>query len=738
MTPPLPSPETGKISRRTLIALAGVGAAGLALGVYATRPGEGPPNPGDAAFAPDAWLRIDVTGDITILVDRSEMGQGVTTALPMLLAEELDADWTRVTVAQAGANPAYTNALLPGGQLTGGSTSVRAAWTPLREAGAAARAMLVAAAAADWAVSPDSCTTARGEVVHAPSGRRLDYGSLAARAAEQPVPQHPDLKAPAEFSLIGRDVPRVDVFDKVTGRAGFGMDARPAGCLVAVVERCPVFGGTVAEYDAARAAAMPGVRRVVPIEQGIAVVADSYWQAHKARQALTVTWNGSGSDLDDQGVRDRLRESAAGEGRSARQEGDPETALAGAVTRLDAEYDLPYLAHTTMEPMNCTAHVRDDGVDLWVPTQFQTGPFWTGGGSRGVAADIAGVSPRHVTVHTTYLGGGFGRRSETDFVAEACQISKAVGRPVQIIWSREDDVRHDFYRPASHHRLSGGLDADGRPVAWTHRVACQSILARFIPGFVPEWATRLAGPLKGGVDPNAVEGARELPYAIPHLAVSFHRADLAVPVGFWRSVGHTHNAFVTECFVDELAALAGADPVAFRSELLAEAPRLRAVLELAAARAEWGTPLPEGRARGVATHASFGSYVAQVAEVSVDQGNVRVHRVVCAADCGMTVHPRTVRDQMESGIVYGLTAALHGRITVEGGRVRQSNFHDYRALRLDEMPDVEVHLVTSAEAPGGAGEPGTPPIAPAVANAVAALTGRRIRALPIDLTTVAT
>jgi isoquinoline 1-oxidoreductase beta subunit len=717
-----------ELSRRDFVGAGIAAGAGLTLAVSLEGCKEAFPEAGGAAFAPNAWIRVGADDVVTVIVDRSEMGQGVSTALPMLVAEELDADWSRIRYEFAPANEAYNNPLSLG-QLTGGSTSIRAAWRPLREAAAKARLMLVGAAAAEWGVPAARCRTENGAVL-APDGRRLGYGALATAAASQPVPERVTLKSAREFTLIGKSLPRLDTAAQVTGRTGFGIDAQPEGVLTAVVARCPVFGGTLRSFDPAAARAVPGVRHIVRIGSGVAVVAEGYWAAQQGRAALTLEWDeGSLATLDDAAVSARLTELTRQPGHLARKTG--QGAAAGAARFFEAVYEVPYLAHATMEPMNCTADVRPDRVTLWVPTQYQTGPKLLGGGTRGMAAKLAGVSMRQVTVHTTQLGGGFGRRAETDFVAEACEISRLVGAPVKLVWSREDDIRHDQYRPAARHLLRGGLGNDGMPIVWSHRIACPSIIAKFMPRWLPRFATHLAGPLKGGVDANAIEGAAEIPYAIPNLEIRYAQADLGVPVGFWRSVGNSHTAFAVECFLDELAALAGKDPVEFRRQLLTRSPRHLAVLNLAAAEAGWGTALPAGRARGVALHASFGSFVAQVAEVSLQENKVRVHRVVCAIDCGQVVNPDIVKAQMEGGIVFGLTAALKGRISLAKGRVRQSNFHDYPLLTMREMPVIDVHLVPSTFEPGGVGEPGTPPIAPAVANALFAATGKRVRKLPL-------
>ena len=721
---------TEDLTRRDFLRAGVAAGAGLTLAVSLQGCREAGPSSGAAAFAPDAWIRISADDVVTVVVDRSEMGQGVCTALPMLVAEELDADWSTIRYQFAPANAAYNNPLSLG-QVTGGSTSVRAAYRPLREAAAKARVMLIGAAAAQWGIPARGCSTANGEVL-APDGRRVRYGAVASAAAAQPVPQRVSLKLPGEFRLIGHSVPRLDTLEKVTGGAGFGIDAGPEGVLTALIARCPVFGGSLRSFDAAAALTIPGVRRVVRVSSGVAVVADGYWAAHRGRDALKLEWNeGALAALDDATVSARLEELSQQEGALARRTG--QGASATAARTLEAVYRVPYLAHATMEPMNCTADMRRGRVTLWVPTQIQSIPRVMGGGCRGVAAGMAGIPMPEVTVHTTHLGGGFGRRAETDFVAEACEVSKAVGAPVKVIWSREDDIRHDQYRPAARHALRAGLDSDGAPVFWAHHVVTPSIIAKFIPGWVPRFATRLAGPLKGGVDTSAVEGAADLPYAFPNLEVRYTRADLGVPVGFWRSVGHSHNAFAVECFLDEVAAMARRDPVDFRRQLLTAAPRHLAVLNLAAAQAGWGSP-PPGRSLGVAVHESFGSFIAQVAEVSVEGGSVRVHRVVCAIDCGVVINPDIVSAQMEGGIVFGLTAALKGKVTLQKGRVKQSNFHDYPLLTMREMPRIEVHIVPSTLEPGGVGEPGTPPIAPAVVNAVFAATGKRVRTLPIDLT----
>jgi len=705
--------SAAQINRREFLEAAGVAGAGLVIGFHLPATGRGRAAAA-APFAPNAWLRIGADESVLVVVDRSEMGQGVTTSLPMLLAEELEADWSKIRIESAPADKAYINPMF-GMQGTGGSTSVRAAFTPLRKAGAAAREMLVGAAAGTWGVDKSTCRAEQGAVIHTPSNRRLTYGTLAAKAATVPLPHDVPLKDPKDWKILGTRVKRLDSPSKVDGSAVFGIDVKAPGLLVAVVARSPVFGGKVKSFDAAKAKAVPGVKHVVQISSGVAVVADGYWSAKKGRDALAVTWDeGPTGSVSSASISQLFAQQAGQAGAVARHDGDAQGALPGAAAKLDAVYELPYLAHATMEPMNCTAHVRPDGVDIWAPTQFQTG-------AQGVGAGIGGVPPEKVKVHTTYLGGGFGRRFELDFIQEALETSKATATPVKVIWSREDDIRNAQYRPACLHRLQAGLDATGQPVAWTHRIVAPSIMARVFPDTV-----------KNGLDGEAVEGGVEMPYSVPNVHVDYSLADTGIPVGFWRSVNNSYNGFVVETFIDELASAAKKDPYEYRRDLLGKAPRHLGALNLAASKAGWGTPLPAGRSRGIAVYKSFDSYVAEVAEVSLgSDGAPQVHRVVCAVDCGPVVNPDIVEAQMQSAIVYGLTAALWGEITIDKGRVQQSNFHDYRMLRLAEMPVVEVHIVPSSDAQGGVGEPGTPPIAPAVCNALFALTGKRIRKLPI-------
>jgi isoquinoline 1-oxidoreductase beta subunit len=707
---------TAHLSRRDFLRAGAATGAGLTIAVYL--PGCTPRQSREitAPFQPNAWVRVRTDGSVLLMVDRSEMGQGVSTSLPQLLAEELDVAWDRVFIEQAPADKAYFNSIFPA-QVTGGSTSVRAAWKPLREAGATARAMLVQAAANAWGVDPSECRTEKGVVIHSATRRRLPYGELAQAAAALPVPTGVVPKAPEQWSIIGKPMPRLDLAGKVDGSAVFGMDAGPEDALVAVVARCPVFGGSAVKWNEEAAKAVPGVRHVVRVTSGIAVVADGYWAARKGRDALAVEWDeGPAARFSSEVMRQDAARLARGSGVVAKRVGT------GALTRgrvITAEYHTPYLAHACMEPMNATAHVEAGKCTVWAPTQYQCGPA-LGGGVQEAAAKVAGLDPAQVTVHTTMLGGGFGRRVMNDFILDAVETSKAVGAPVKAIWSREEDMQHDFYRPVSFARVSASLDERGMPSGLVARFVCPSISAAMF------------GAPRTTLDDAAVEGFADLPYTVPNLLIDAVHPDWPVPVGFWRSVGASQNGFILESFMDELALAAGQDPVEYRRALLTNSPRHLAVLELAARQAGWGSPLPDGRARGVALVKSFDSYVAQVAEVSLGPDRIpRVHRVVCAVDCGRVVNPAGVRAQVESAIVYGLTAALYGEITIAGGRAVQTNFDTYPMLRMREMPVVEVHMVDSTEDPTGMGEPGTPPIAPAVANAVFALTRQRVRSLPL-------
>jgi isoquinoline 1-oxidoreductase beta subunit len=652
---------------------------------------------------------------VTIQIGSSEMGQGIMTGISMLLAEELDADWSSLKAEFAPAHAAYKNPLM-GRQATGGSTAIRGFWEPIRTAGAIAREALVQAAAKQWNVSAEDCRTEKGAVIHDASQRTLSYGELAEAAAQLPVPTTVFLKEPDEFVLLGQPMPRLDTPEKTDGSALFGMDVELPGLLTSTIARCPVLGGSVKSFDASRALAIPGVRHAIEISSGIAVIADHYWAAKKGRDALSIEWDtGPNPSLSSESIFAQFKQALKKGGVTARDEGNVDKAMKKAGKTLEATYEAPYQAHACMEPMNCTADVRNDSCDIYVPTQGQTS-------TQNTAMSLTGLPEEKVQVHTTFLGGGFGRRSEQDFVRDALESSKAIGKPVKVIWSREDDIMHDQYRPASYNVLRGGVDAKGRITAWEHRIAGPSILHRINSDWV-----------KDGHDGTSTEGAKNIPYGIDNLFVSYAMVNPGVPVGFWRSVGSSQNAYITECFFDELAALAGKDPLEARLELMEKHPRHAGVLKLAAEKASWGSPLPEGRARGIAVAESFGSYAAQVAEVSIERGRVRVHRMTCAVDCGMIVNPNTIHAQMESAVVYGLTATLKGAITIKGGRVSQSNFDDYPLLRIDECPEIDVHILQSDAAPGGIGEPGVPPTAPAVANAVFALTGNPVRSLPIKL-----
>ena len=690
-----------KLDRRDFVKLGAVAGAGLLLGIRVA--GNAAEGATAAAFQPNVFLRVDPNGIVTIWLAKSDMGQGVHTALPMIVAEELDADWSKVRVVQADAHPDRY-----GRMMTVGSSSVRnGAWTPLRRAGATARAMLVAAAAGRWGVNVADLRTENGRVLHAASGRSLGYGELAEAAAALPVPPNPKLKDPAEFKLVGTRAPLLDVRDKVSGKAVYGIDVRVPAMLFATVVHPPVFGGKVASFDAARARAIPGVRRVVQVSQGVAVVADNTWAAFKGARALDVTWDNGAFSMSSPDILREFERLAATAGAEARNDGDAAGTLAAASRRVSASYEAPYLAHATMEPMNCTAHVQADRCEVWAPTQNPQGV-------QQAAASLTGHSIERVTVHTTYLGCGWGRRSTTDFVQDAVETSMKVGAPVQVLWTREEDMRHDFYRPAAYAKLDGALDANGKIVALTARVVAQGISGG-----------------RGPIDGPAVGGIADMPYGIPNLRVEYARAELPVPVGYWRSVGPSQNTFMLESFIDELAHAAGRDPVAVRREMLHDNPRLEQVVAKAAELSGWGKPLAAGRARGIALLQDRGARVAEVVEVSIENEKVRVHRVTCVADCGQIIHPGIVEAQLSGSIVAGLTAAFYGEITIDRGRVAQGNFDAYRMLRMPEMPEVVVHIVPSHEEPGGVGEPAVPPIAPAVANALFELTGKRVRKLPI-------
>jgi isoquinoline 1-oxidoreductase beta subunit len=672
-----------------------------------------------AGLEPNAFIRIDPAG-IAFIVHKVEMGQGTFTAIPMLLAEELEVNPAQVRLVQAPAdNDKYADPLL-GGQVTGGSTSVRGAWEPLRRAGATARMLLVGAAAQRWGVDAEQCSARDGVVTHGPSGRALKYTELAGDAAKLPAPKDVKLKDPKDFRLIGKPLKRLDSPEKVDGRALFGIDVKLPGLRFAAVQASPAIGGTLASVDEAKAKAVKGVREVLRLDDAVAVVADHTGAARQGLAALDAKWNdGPHAGFSNALLVQQMEAASRKPGAMARNDGDAAKALeAPDAKRLDAVYQMPFLAHATMEPVNCTVDLKPDGCDIWVGTQVPT--F-----AQGAAAKLTGLPLTKVRVHNHYLGGGFGRRLEVDFIARAVAFAKLTRGPVKYIWSREEDIRHDMFRPYYFDRLSAVLGPDGKPQAWLHRTTGSSIMARFAPQAV-----------KDGIDSDAVEGAKDMPYAVPNVRVEYVRHEPPVPTAFWRGVGATHNIFVVESFIDELAHAAGQDPFEYRRSLLVKAPREKAVLELAAQKAGWGKPPPAaGTARvgrGLSVQFAFGSYMAQVADVAVgDDGEVRVTRVVCAVDCGQVVNPDTVVAQIESGVVYGLSAALWGDITFDKGRVQQSNFNDYRVMRLPEMPQIDVHIVPSQDTPGGIGEPGTSCIAPAVTNAVYAATRQRVRQLPI-------
>ncbi len=702
------------LNRREFLKLVSVSGGGFALGFL----GYGEAAQQNLDFVPNPWVRIEPSGIITILVDKSEMGQGVTTALPMILAEEMDADWSKIRVEFAPAGPEYAHPWYHT-QATGGSTSVRAMWLPLRHAGATARQMLRLAAAATWNLPLEQVKTSKG--VLSAGLHQASYGGMAAAASRIPVPQDVPLKDPKTFQLIGKPLPRVDSVVKATGAARFGMDMHMPGLLTAVVARAPVVGAKVVRYDGSAALKLPGVRFVVPVQtptsMGIAVLAETTWQALKGRDLLTIEWDSTAHQHLDtaQLRRDMAQLALSGEGaQTAIQRNSPDTAKISKT--LQSVYEVPYLAHATMEPLNCTAWVRPDEAEIWVGTQAQ-------GPNQMIAAQITGLPTEKIKIHTQYLGGGFGRRFAPDFVIEAVSLSKSVQSPVKVVYTREDDMHAAYYRPMALCALQAGLDSQGRLVHW-HGVTVTDSIAEGT-GFE-------SVIIKGGVDQTAVEGLADIAYDIPQFKVDWIRFHPGVRVWFWRSVGHTQNAFFAESFVDELAHAAAQDPFEYRHALLAKSPRQRAVLELAAARSQWGHPLPAGHALGIAVVESFGSVVAEVAEVSLQQGKPRVHRVVIAADVGTVINPDTVAAQLEGAMSFGLSAALYGQITFGEGQPRQSNFNDYPLVRLGEMPKVEVHLVPSGDAPGGVGEPGTPPIAPAVCNALFALTGQRVYRLPLS------
>ena len=707
-------------SRRTLLKTGAAAGAALVIGFHiAPRRAVAQ---AAAAPMPNAFVRIGADNSVTVIAKHLEMGQGSYTGLATILAEELDADWSQVRVESAPADATrYNNLAFGPVQGTGGSSAIANSFEQLRKAGAAARAMLVSAAARSWGVPADEITVSAGKIAHAKSRKSAAFGQFAAAAARLPVPNAVTLKDPKAFALIGRALPRVDTVAKTNGTAQFAMDLRVPGMLTAVVARAPLFGATVKSFDAAKARRVPGVRHVVQIPSGVAVVAENTWAAIKGREALAIQWDESKAET--RGTKEMMaeyRKLAEQPGNIAARRGDVGAGFAGAAKAFEARFDFPYLAHAPMEPLDCVVRLTPFSCEIWAGDQFQTI-------DQANAAAVLGLKPSQVKINTVFAGGSFGRRANiaSDYVVEGVQVAKALRgvAPVRLVWTREDDIRGGRYRPLTHHWLKAAAGADGMPAAWQHRIVTQSIL-----GGTPFEAMMV----KNGIDATSVEGAANLPYAIPNFQVELHTAKTGVPVLWWRSVGSTHTAFSTEVMIDEMARAAGKDPVNYRLTLLRDHPRHAAVLALAADRAGWGKELPKGRFRGVAVHESFNSYVAEVAEVSVaGDGSFKVERVVCAVDCGIAVNPDVIRAQMEGGIGYGLSAALAEQVTLEGGKVVQSNFHDYTPMRITDMPRVEVHIIRSTAAPTGVGEPGVPPIAPAVANALAVARGQPVRALPL-------
>ena len=708
------------VGRREFLKTGAAVGGGLLVSWYLPLPSAGAERAaaGENQVALNAFVRIGTDESVTVIASHSEMGQGVYTSLPMLLNEELEADWSKIRVEAAPVDKVYNHPIF-GMQMTGGSTTSPAEWERYRKMGALARTMLVAAAAQQWKVDAASCQVEKGVVLHRATGQRATYGSLANAAAQLTPPAEVKLKDAKSFTLIGKPTRRLDTPSKTNGSAQFGLDVSLPGMLTAVVARPPVFGGKVAKFDASEALKVPGVKAVEQVESGVAVIAERFWPAKVGRDKLVVEWDlGPNAGMSTEQMTRDFAEQAKSPGVVAKKTGDPEGALKTAAKTITAEYDVPYLAHAMMEPLNCVVDLHADGCEIWTGTQFETV-------DRANAAQVAGLPPEKVQIHTTLLGGGFGRRANpaSDFVREAVHVAKVAKAPVKVVWTREDDLQGGWYRPMWHDRFVAGLDANGEPLAWTHTIVGQSIMQ----GTLFE-----AFGIKDGVDSTSVEGAADLLYGIPNLQVDLHSPKIGVPVQWWRSVGHSHTGFSVEAFLDEVAHAGGKDPYELRRKLLANQPRMLAVLDLAAQKANWGAKLPAGVGRGIAGHFSFDSYVSQVVEASVAKdGTVRVHRVVCAVDCGTVINPDTVKAQMEGGIVFGLTAALKTEITLKNGRVEQTNFHDYQMLRIFESPKIEVYIVPSNANPTGVGEPGVPPVAPALANAIFAVTGKRIRRLPI-------
>ena len=696
-------------------ALAGGFVLAFRLPVKAANEPEQPPDNPAGQFAPNAFIRIDHAGKTTLVMPQVEMGQGVYTAVAMILADELDADFTAVTLEHAPANDKLYGNPTFGIQVTGNSNSIRSFWKPLRVAGAAARAMLVQAAAGQWQVDPASCSASNGKVTHGASGRVLAYGDLVDAASGVPVPQNPPLKNPKDFTLIGKPLKRLDTPNKTDGKVVYGIDALLPGMKFATLAQCPVFGGKVAHVDDSAAKAVPGVRQIVVLDDLVAVVGDHTWAAKKGLDALVITWDeGPNAKISSADIWEDLRAASKKDGVVAKSVGDIAKGFAQG-ERIDGEYELPFLAHAPMEPLNCTVHVTADACEVWTGTQVMTR-------CQSFAAAASGLPLDKVTVHNHYIGGGFGRRLEADMVAAAVRIGKQVEGPVKVIWSREEDIRHDIYRPIYRDTISASLQ-NGKIVAWKYKISGSSIMARWAPSI-----------FINGIDIDAVDSAVDMPYDIPNRQVEYVRAEPpAVPTGFWRGVGPNNNVFAIECFIDELARKANMDPVEFRRGMLGNNPRLKAALDLVAEKSGWGQPLPARTGRGVSVQPSFGSFIATVVEAEVDdKGEVYLRRVTSAVDTGIAVNPDTIRAQLQGGLIFGLTAALYGEVTIDKGRVQQSNFNDYRMLRIDQVPNIEVHVINSGADPGGIGETGVTAGPPALRNAIYAATGVALRRLPID------
>jgi isoquinoline 1-oxidoreductase beta subunit len=713
---------SNEVSRRGMLTggLAGGFLLAFHLPVRAANEPSQPPDVTEGKFTPNAFIRIDTAGKTTLVMPQVEMGQGVYTAVAMILAEELDGDYSQVSLQHAPPNDKLYGNPTFGLQVTGNSNSIRAFWKPLRTAGASARAMLMQAAAQQWQVEPASCTASNGQVVHAGSGRKLSYGELAGAAGSQTAPKDVPLKDPKNFTLIGKPLKRFDTPDKVNGKAVYGIDAMLPGMKFATLAACPVFGGKVGTVDDAAAKKIPGVQKIVVLDDMVAVVGDHMWAAKKGLDALVVTWHeGPNANVSSKDIWQDLRTASEKDGVVAKSEGDIAKGLATG-DRLDASYELPFLAHATMEPLSATVHLKPDSCEIWTGTQIMTRV-------QSEAAKAAGLPVEKVTVNNHLLGGGFGRKLEPDMVIAAVRIARHVDGPVKVVWTREEDIQHDIYRPVYRDTIAASVK-DGKIVGWKYRVTGSAILARWLPP-----------AFQKGIDIDAIDSAVDMPYDIPNFHVEYVRAEPpAVPTGFWRGVGPNNNVFAIECFMDELARKAGKDPVAFRRDMLGKNPRLKAALDLVAEKSNWGQPLPARVGRGVSVQPSFGSFIATVVEAEIDgQGEVHLRRVTSAVDTGIPVNPDTIVAQLEGGLIFGLTAALYGEITIDKGRVQQSNFNDYRMLRIDQVPTIDVHVIRSGEEPGGIGETGVTAGPPALRNAIYAATGVALRRLPIDRAMIA-